>query len=96
MPADAVVDGVLILAAGILLVTPGVLSDLFGVALLIPPLRSLIKRGSMAWLRRHVKVSARRFTADSGSHGSDRHGQSWQRDEIIEAKVIKTRVENAD
>ena len=48
MPADAVVDGVLILVAGILLVTPGVITDIVGVALLIPPLRSLMKRGAMA------------------------------------------------
>ena len=34
MPADALIDGFLILLAGILLVTPGVLTDLVGVALL--------------------------------------------------------------
>jgi UPF0716 protein FxsA len=96
MPADAVVDGVLILVAGILLVTPGVVSDLFGVALLIPPLRSLMKRGAMAWLRRHVRVSAQRFTATYGAHEPDRHGGSWDHDEIVEAKVIKSRVENAN
>jgi UPF0716 protein FxsA len=96
MPADAVVDGVLILVAGILLVTPGVLTDLVGVALLIPPLRSLMKRAAMAWLRRHVKVSAQRFSATYGSHAPGHHDTSWDHDEIIEAKVIKSRVENAN
>ena len=43
MPADALVDGFLILLAGILLVTPGVLTDVVGIAFLIPPVRALVK-----------------------------------------------------
>jgi UPF0716 protein FxsA len=96
MPADAVIDGVLILAAGILLVTPGVLTDIVGVALLIPPFRSLVKRGAFAWLRRHVQVSAARFAASFHGGNSDRNAASWSRDEIIEAKVITSRVEKAN
>ena len=96
MPADAVVDGVLILVACILLVTPGVITDVLGVALLIPPLRSLVKRVAMAWLRRHVNVSAQRFASAFREHEPG-HGESrWPQDEIIEAKVIKTHVENAN
>jgi UPF0716 protein FxsA len=97
MPADAVVDGVLILVAGILLVTPGVISDVLGIALLVPPVRSLIKRGTMAWFRRHVTVSARRFTTACGdAHDPQNRDAAWHHDEIIEAKVIKSRVENAN
>ena len=36
VPADALIDGFLILLAGILLVTPGILTDLVGIAFLIP------------------------------------------------------------
>src|SRR3972149_4678710 len=53
MPADALVDGLLILVAGLLLVTPGVLTDAVGFSLLIPPLRTLVKRSVSAWLRRN-------------------------------------------
>ncbi len=35
-PADGVVSGLLVLVGGVLLVTPGVLTDLFGLMLLIP------------------------------------------------------------
>jgi UPF0716 protein FxsA len=48
LPAEELVDGVLIFAAGILLLTPGVLSDLFALGLLFPYSRMHFKR----WLRR--------------------------------------------
>jgi UPF0716 protein FxsA len=43
MPADELIDGVMILIAGILLITPGVLTDLTGIFLLIPPFRAKLK-----------------------------------------------------
>jgi len=48
IPAEELVDGVLILAGGILLLTPGVLTDLFALGLLFPVTRTPFKR----WLRR--------------------------------------------
>ncbi len=48
MPAEAMIDAVLILIAGILLLTPGFLTDITGILLLIPWSRTLFKR----WLRR--------------------------------------------
>lgn len=41
MPAGAVTEGVLLLAAGLLLITPGVVTDAVGLLLLVPPLRRL-------------------------------------------------------
>jgi len=48
IPAEELIDGVLILTGGILLVTPGVLTDLFALLLLFPYTRTYFKR----WLRR--------------------------------------------
>jgi UPF0716 protein FxsA len=48
IPAEELIDGVLILAGGILLLTPGVLTDLFALVLLFAPTRTPFKR----WLRR--------------------------------------------
>jgi UPF0716 protein FxsA len=48
VPAEEMVDGVLIFVAGILLIIPGVLTDLFALILLIPYTRTIFKR----WLRR--------------------------------------------
>ncbi len=48
VPAEDMLNGVLIFAAGIVLMTPGLLTDLVGFALLLPPTRNIFKR----WLRR--------------------------------------------
>ena len=48
VPAEEMVDGVLIFAGGILFIIPGVLTDLFALVLLIPYTRTVFKR----WLRR--------------------------------------------
>ncbi len=44
MPADKLVDGLLILIGGIVLLTPGLLTDILGFTLLIPFTRSYFKR----------------------------------------------------
>jgi UPF0716 protein FxsA len=87
MPGDALIDGALFLLAAALLIAPGILTDVVGFALLIPPLRALVKRGVAAWLRRHVKMQTARFTSTypTGVAGND---------EIIEAHVVSTRVED--
>ena len=91
MPADAMVDGVLILVAGLLLVTPGVLTDAVGFALLVPPLRSLVKRAAKAWFRRNFRVETVDFGAGYGSGSS---GGPADGDQVIDARVIETRVED--
>ena len=48
MPTGELLDGLLILIGGIVLLTPGLLTDLCGFALLIPPLRRVAK----TWLQR--------------------------------------------
>lgn len=43
-PGSAMVDGLLILIGGIVLLTPGILTDLAGFALLVPQTRNVLKR----------------------------------------------------
>jgi UPF0716 protein FxsA len=43
MPAESIFDGVALLVAGALLVTPGVLTDLVGFGLLLPRFRLLLR-----------------------------------------------------
>jgi UPF0716 protein FxsA len=53
-PTGAMVDGALILVAGLVLITPGVLTDLCGFALLIPPIRAWVKRRLAEAFKRRV------------------------------------------
>jgi UPF0716 protein FxsA len=48
MPAEELIDALLILLAGIVLLTPGFLTDLAGLMILIPSTRLMLKR----WLRK--------------------------------------------
>ncbi|MFO0869411.1 MAG: FxsA family protein [Pirellulales bacterium] len=51
LPADALLDGLFILLAGGLLLTPGILTDLTGLALLFPPTRAWAKYRLVQWFQ---------------------------------------------
>ena len=53
-PADELCNGLIILIAGALLITPGLLTDITGFALLVPAVRSVIKTRLRAYLERKV------------------------------------------
>ncbi len=44
VPGDQIIDGLLIFAAGILLITPGILTDCVGFALLVPGIRTVARQ----------------------------------------------------
>jgi UPF0716 protein FxsA len=44
VPAREVLDGVLVVFGGALLLTPGFVTDVFGVSFLLPPTRAVIRR----------------------------------------------------
>lgn len=56
MPTDAVTDALLIFVAGLLLLSPGVLSDLMGIVLLVPAGRSLAKYWLFRWLKLQLQI----------------------------------------
>ena len=43
VPAREVIDGALVIAGGVLLLTPGFISDAFGLLLLVPPTRAIVR-----------------------------------------------------
>ena len=56
LPAEPIVDGVLILVAAAVLITPGVLTDLVGFLCLVPACRRLIKRSLKRRFERALRV----------------------------------------
>jgi UPF0716 protein FxsA len=61
VPAKELVDGVLILFAGALLLTPGFFTDVFGIALLIPPVRAALRTAASAQLAKRAALRLERF-----------------------------------
>lgn len=55
LPGTEIVEGVIILVAGALLVTPGVLTDVVGFLGLVPPTRRLIRRFVMKRFKRKME-----------------------------------------
>jgi UPF0716 protein FxsA len=57
-PAREVLDGVLVIFGGALLLTPGFVTDVFGIALLVPPTRAVIRSLFVRRLGSRLVVSA--------------------------------------
>ncbi|MEQ9811213.1 MAG: FxsA family protein [Azospirillaceae bacterium] len=56
-PVKPIFDGVCLLVAGALLLTPGFVTDTIGFMLLVPPLRDVLGRYIWRWLERSGRVS---------------------------------------
>ena len=81
-PTSQMIDGVLIAVAAVLLFIPGVIGDVLGLMLLLPPVRAVVRKaifGKAAMVIRRGDGEG----VQSRSTGGDR---------IIEARVIETRV----
>lgn len=62
-PADDMVDGLLILIAGAVLITPGLLTDLAGFSLLVPAVRKWFKRKLSQQFQKRIVITT---SASSG------------------------------
>jgi len=60
MPAPRLMDGVMILVAGVLLITPGLITDTIGFLLLVPVVRAWIRN----WLQRKIESKLRDGSAN--------------------------------
>ena len=58
MPHRELFDGIAVIFGGAFLITPGFLTDVIGLLLLIPPTRALLRRIGAGWLGRRFGLSA--------------------------------------
>ncbi len=86
MPTKEMTDGMLIAVAAVLLIIPGVITDVLGLGLLFPPTRALLRRAVIGQFTRRSPLG--RFTHEHGHESRRVRGG----DEIIDARVIETRV----
>jgi len=79
MPAGTLFEGLLILVAGLVLITPGILTDSIGFCLLIPPIRKLI-------CHRLVKKVGSKFQVPPGAPPASgaRPAQNLDGDDVID------------
>lgn len=74
LPGESLVHALLILAAGVVLITPGVLTDIAGILLLIPPVRRRLIARVRNWLGRQVEGGAIRVVGGPGVRFTGIHG----------------------
>jgi UPF0716 protein FxsA len=97
IPEEGVASSLLVLLGGVLLVTPGVVTDLVGLALLTPPTRRAMARLMQRHAARHFEI-----TTLGGSLGSIHAGRSspFVRDEEdvidVEARDERDDAESAE
>lgn len=61
MPAEELLDGMMIFMGGMVLLTPGFITDLMGFTFLVPQTRNWIKRHLRKWLENRVSTGEIRF-----------------------------------
>jgi len=85
VPHREVIDGVLVIFGGAFLITPGFISDILGVLLLLPPTRSVFRRLVVRRLGRRVTVAAPR----GRSAGYDVDGTAREYDDDIPQRGLE-------
>jgi UPF0716 protein FxsA len=61
IPSNELFDGALILVGGLLLLTPGIITDIIGFALLVPQTRRIIGRWLRSLIRRRIQRGEIRY-----------------------------------
>lgn len=87
LPTREVVDGALVLLGGALLLTPGFVTDAFGLLLIAPPTRALLSR----MVRSRAQVG---FLSRVGGRGAPRGRASPPRrglDDVVDVEVVDVR-----
>jgi UPF0716 protein FxsA len=62
-PAGELVDGLFVLVGGLLLVTPGIITDIVGFVLLLPITRNIIKQWLIRKIQSNISRGSRDFTS---------------------------------
>lgn len=77
MPSDEIVTGLMLLVAGVFLVTPGFVTDIFGLSLLIPAVRNSIVAGVKAQMKNNAG-SSQHFQFHTHSQNRDNFSEQQE------------------
>ena len=74
IPTDSLIDGCFILIAGALLITPGMITDVFGFILMVPFFRG--------WLKKRLKeILKRKFASGQFQYYSNIQSADWKEED---------------
>ena len=74
IPTDSLIDGCFILIAGALLITPGMITDIFGFVLMVPFFRG--------WLKKRLKeILKRKFESGRFQYYSNNQSVNWKEED---------------
>jgi UPF0716 protein FxsA len=74
IPTDSLIDGCFILIAGALLITPGMITDIFGFVLMVSFFRG--------WLKKRLKeILRRKFESGRFQYYSNRQSPNWKEED---------------
>ena len=79
-PTDKLIEGAMIVVGGIVLITPGILTDLFGFALMVPKFR----KGIAASLKKSFGGNFSTIRPNMGGKPGDKDSFKNSRDDVID------------
>ena len=74
LPTNELADGAMIFFASALMLTPGFLTDFVGLALLIPPIRALLRPSVVSFFKKRIELKASSFGATISGPGATGFG----------------------
>ena len=88
-PAKEVLDGALVIFGGALLLTPGFLTDILGIFLLLPPTRAVVRGALVGWFgRRFVVARVAGSAANMGSRAYSSRRRSASEPYDVEGSAV--------
>lgn len=96
LPADDLLGGLLILAGGLFLLTPGLLTDITGFALVIPFTRTffvkIVKSKLSGYIKTNVHTSQFGFYTGTSSNRSDSRTEKNNKEDVIDVNFTESEV----
>lgn len=99
-PTGVVLDGLMILIAGAFLITPGIMTDMVGFALLIPAFREILKVRIGAWIKQRalmqVQTRGSFHTSGGGFQEFSQSTSTTSEEDIIDVEFTRKESSESD
>ena len=89
VPAREVLDGALVIFGGAFLITPGFITDIVGIILLLPPTRAVVRRVTVRVFARRFVVSAVGTAGAAGARAARRRPNSANGTHDVEGTAVE-------